>query len=156
MTYGRHMQAYRANQVMTADPGTILLLLYQGAIDFLRQAKNGLEKKDMAEKGQNISRALAIIGELQASLNFEVGGEVAHNLDNLYLFMTNHVTKANLSNDAQLLEETIALLATLKEGWEGAVLSERKRMAEEAVPQLSTSSRPSLARPYESTVTART
>lgn len=155
MTYGRHMQAYRANQVMTADPGTILLLLYQGAIDFLRQAKNGLVKKDMAEKGQNISRALAIITELQAGLNFEMGGEVARNLDNLYLFMIGHITTANLSNDLQPLEEVIALLVTLKEGWEGAVLSERKRVAEETATQLATPSQSSFLARHESTIAAR-
>jgi len=155
MSYGRHVQAYRANQVMTADPGTILLMLYQGAIDFLRQAKTGLEKKDMAEKGLYINKTLAILSELLTSLNFEVGGEVARNLEGLYLFMIDHITNANLYNDPRLLEEALALLSTLKEGWEGAVTSERKRLAEETLRQPSVSAQPSVATRHESTVAAR-
>ena len=132
MSSARYLQAYRQNQVSTADPGTLLLLLYQGAIDFLRQAKASLERGEIAEKGRCITRALAIISELLTSLNFAVGGEVARNLESLYLFMLDHITAANLRNDTGLLQDTIALLSTLKEGWEGAVAAERRRVAQES------------------------
>lgn len=155
MSYGRHLQAYRANQVMTADPGTILLLLYQGAIDFLQQARAGLEKKDMAEKGQNINRALAIISELLASLNFEIGGEVARNLESLYLFLIDHITNANLRNDAKLLEDAVSMLLTLKEGWEGAVASERKRLAQQTAGQIAVGHQPMPTQHHESSLAAR-
>jgi len=125
-----NLQTYRRNQVSTADPGSILLMLYQGAIDFLSQAKAGLERGDLTEKGRCINRALAIIAEFLTSLNFEVGGEVAHNLENLYLFMMDHITTANVTNDAKPLEDTIGLLRTLQEGWEGAIAAERKRAAQ--------------------------
>ena len=130
MSSVRQLQAYRTNQVSTADPGTILLMLYQGAIDFLTRAKDSLERGDMAEKGVGINRALAIISEFLASLNFEVGGEVARNLESLYLFMIDHIINANVANDPKPLEEAIALLRTLKEGWEGAIAAERKRVAQ--------------------------
>ncbi|HXG20996.1 MAG TPA: flagellar export chaperone FliS [Methylomirabilota bacterium] len=155
MSHGRHVQAYRANQVMTADPGVILLLLYQGAIDFLRQAKDSLEKKNMAAKGQAISKALAIISELLASLNFEVGGEVARNLESLYLFMIDHITQANLHNDPTPLDETITLLSTLKEGWDEAVAMERKRLAQEAVNKTSIDPQPVISRSHATTLIAR-
>lgn len=155
MTYGRHAQAYRTNQVMTADPGVILLMLYQGALDFLRQAKDAMERKDMAEKGMFINKTLAIISELLTSLNFDIGGDVARNLESLYLFMIDHITNANLSNDPRLLAETLTLLSTLKEGWEGAIASERKRVAEETATQASLLPRTSLSTGYESTVTTR-
>jgi len=131
MTYGRNLQAYRSNQVMTADPGTILLMLYQGAIDFLHRAESAMERKDMAEKGLYINKTLAIVSELLASLNFEIGGDVARNLESLYFFMISHITSANVKNDPQLLTETIQMLSTLKEGWTEAVASERKRLANE-------------------------
>jgi flagellar protein FliS len=127
----RHLQAYRQNQVTTADPGTILLMLYQGTIDFLRQAKASLERRDMAEKGRCITRALAIISELLTSLNFEIGGEMARNLESLYLFMLEQITAANVGNDPKPLDDAIALLSTLKEGWDGAVAAERKRATQE-------------------------
>src|SRR5262249_18467150 len=132
MTYGQQLQTYRANQVATTDPGTILLLLYQGTIAFLSQAKAAIARGDMAEKGRCITRALAIISELLTSLNFEVGGEVARNLESLYLFMIDHITNANLVNDPKPLDETMRLLATLQEGWEGAVAEERKRVTRES------------------------
>ena len=132
MTYGHKLQTYRANQVATTDPGTLLLLLYQGTIDFLGHAKAAVVRGDMAEKGRCITRALAIISELLTSLNFEVGAEVARNLESLYLFMIDHITNANLANDPKPLDETIRLLATLKEGWEGAVAEERKRVTRES------------------------
>ena len=155
MTYGRQMQAYRTNQVMTADPGTILLMLYQGAIDFLRRAQEAMERKDMAEKGLYINKTLAIVSELLASLNLEVGGEVAQNLEALYLFMISHITTANVKNDPRFLTETIQMLSTLKAGWEEAIASERKRTAGE-VPQADPLiAQPPLPTPHESTLAAR-
>jgi flagellar secretion chaperone FliS len=130
MNATRHLQTYRSTEMATVDSGTLLLMLYQGAIDFLRQAKASLDSGDMAEKGKNINRALAIVAEFLTSLNFEVGGEVARNLENLYLFMIDHITTANVVNDAKPLEDTIGLLCTLKEGWEGAIAAERKRAAQ--------------------------
>lgn len=155
MTYGRNLQAYRSNQVMTADPGTILLMLYQGAIDFLRRAESAMERKDMAEKGLYINKTLAIVSELLESLNFEVGRDVARNLESLYLFMISHITAANVKNDPQLLVETIQMLSTLKEGWTEAVASERKRLASgdpQAAPLISTQMVPTS---HESTLAVR-
>ena len=155
MTYGRNLQAYRSNQVMTADPGTILLMLYQGAIDFLHRAESAMERKDMAEKGLYINKTLAIISELLASLNFEVGGDVARNLEALYLFMTSQITAANVKNNSQLLAETIQMLSILKDGWEKAVASERQRTVSEnsqTTPVISTQLLPTR---HESTLAVR-
>ena len=155
MTHGCNLQAYRANQVMTADSGTILLMLYQGAIDFLHRAETAMERKDMAEKGLYINKTLAIVSELLASLNFEVGGDVARNLEALYLFMTSHITAANVTNNSQLLAETIQIFATLKEGWEEAVASERKRFASEDPKVAPAISAQMLSTLHESTLAVR-
>jgi flagellar protein FliS len=133
MSYARHLQTYRENQIHTADPGTILLMLYQGAIDFLRQAKASLERGDVVEKGRCIARAHAIVSEFLASLDLRVGGELAQNLESLYVFMLDQITAANLSNDPKPLEVVVSLLTTLKEGWEEAVAAERKRVSQEGV-----------------------
>src|SRR5438094_472515 len=79
-SYTRHLQTYRQNHAATVDPGTLLILLYQGTIDFVRQARESLGRKNMADKGFYVLKALAIIAELRVSLNFEVGGQVALNL----------------------------------------------------------------------------
>lgn len=132
MSYARYLQTYRENRVYTADPGTILLMLYQGAIDFLKRAKASLDSGDMVEKGRYISQAHAIISEFLASLNFEAGGELAQNLEGLYVFMLDQITTANLNNDPKPLEVVVSLLSTLKEGWEGAIAAERRRVARES------------------------
>lgn len=155
MTYSRQMQAYRANQVMTADPGTILLMLYQGAIDFLCRAQEAMERKEMAEKGLYINKTLAIVSELLSSLNLEVGGEVAQNLEALYLFMISHITTANVKNDPRCLAEMIQMLSTLKTGWEGAIASERKRTASEVPQTVPLAAQSPLLTSHESTLAAR-
>ena len=124
--YQAQVEAYRKNHFYTADRGTLLLMLYQGAIDFLKRAKEHLEKGEMAEKGTHISKAHAIITEFLSSLNVEVGGEVARNLEKLYRFMLDQLMEAHLGNDVRSLETVIGLLGTLKEGWEGAIAKVRK------------------------------
>ncbi len=132
MSYTRYSQDYRKNHILTADRGTILLMLYQGAIDFLRRAKASLESGDMAEKGERLLRAQAIIAELHVTLDVKAGGEMTENLERLYLFMLDQITKCNLNNDPEPLENVISLLCTLKEGWEGAVAEVKRQAAQEA------------------------
>ncbi len=127
MSYTRHLQTYRQNHAATVDPGTLLILLYQGTIDFVRQARESLERKNMADKGYYVLKALAIIAELRVSLNFEVGGEVARNLEKLYLFMCDQITIANVNNDPEPFTEVITLLTTLKKGWEEAIVAARRQ-----------------------------
>src|SRR5262245_2312164 len=126
MTYSRQLQTYRQTQAATVDSGTLLLMLYQGTIDFLRQARESLERNNMADKGYYVMKALAIISELRISLDFKVGGEIAHNLEQLYLFMLDQITIGNLNNDPEPFTQVIALLTTLKGGWDGAVVEARK------------------------------
>ncbi|MEO6163633.1 MAG: flagellar export chaperone FliS [Candidatus Binatia bacterium] len=122
------MHAYRENQITTTDPATVLLMLYQGAIDFLRRAHASLLAGQMAEKGMHILRANDIINQFIASLDHDVGGEIAQNLDALYRYMLDQIMIANVNNDPQPLNTVIALLTTLKSGWEEAVGTQRKRV----------------------------
>jgi|UniRef100_A0A7C5ANJ4 flagellar protein FliS len=110
-------QQYLTTQVATADRLQLVVMLYDGAIAFLGQAKEKMKAKDAAGKGLFIGRALDIIAELNASLNFQAGGEVARNLFHLYNFMTAHLTKANINWDLKALEEVLTLLKQLRESW---------------------------------------
>jgi flagellar protein FliS len=125
-SYAQQLDAYKKNQFFTADRGTLLLMLYQGAIDFLNRAKSHLETGEIADKGRCISKAHAIIAELLNSLDGDVGGDLARNLAALYGFMMDHLMNAHLRNEAKPIEEVIGLLSTLKEGWEAAVAQARK------------------------------
>lgn len=120
------LETYKKNQFYTADKGTLLLMLYQGAMDFLQRAKGHLENGQIAEKGIYLSKAHAIIAELLSSLDFTVGGDLARSLEALYRFMMEQLMEAHLGNDAKPIDDVLSLLRTLKEGWEGAVAAARR------------------------------
>ena len=82
---------------------------------------------NMADKGKQILKANDIINQFIASLDFEVGGELAQNLDGLYRFMLDQILTGNAHNDPQPIATVVSLLSTLKSGWEEAVASQRKR-----------------------------
>lgn len=136
MTTMRQLQAYRENQITTTDPGTVLLMLYQGAIDSLNRAADHMSAGNMAEKGRHILRANDILNQFLVSLDHEVGGEIAANLEGLYRFMLDQILIANVNNDAQPLNTVVSLLTTLKSGWEEAVASQRKKVAQEGGAQV--------------------
>ncbi len=123
----RQLQAYKETQITTTDPGTVLLLLYQGAIDALNRGAAFMAAGNMADKGKQILKANDIINQFIASLDFEVGGELAHNLEELYRFMLQQILIANANNDPKPLTTVVSLLSTLKRGWDEAVASQRKR-----------------------------
>jgi len=105
--------------VAAADPHQLILMLFQGALLAIVNAKNGMLRKDIPAKGAAISQAILIIDDgLKASLNKDVGGELAHNLAALYDYMTNRLLTANLKNDEIALDEVARLLKDLKGAWE--------------------------------------
>jgi flagellar protein FliS len=132
VTTVRQLQAYKETQITTTDPGTVLLLLYQGAIDALNRAAGFMAAGNMADKGKQILNANDIINQFIASLDFEVGGELAHNLERLYRFMLEQILFANAHNEAKPLTTVVSLLTTLKSGWDEAVALQRKRAVQGA------------------------
>lgn len=112
--YGKNAHnAYQTVQVTTVDRGRLLLMMYEGAIKFLKQAKQGLEANDIAKFCRFLSKAQAIIAELMNTLDFEKGGKIAHDLDRLYDFMLFYLTEANLHRDPARISKTIGLLDTI-------------------------------------------
>lgn len=108
--------AYQEHRVVTQSRGRLVVLLYEGAIKFLRQAKLEIERKDWAAKGAFINKAIAIIDELDVCLNAD-GGEISANLRQLYDFLRQHLTKAHVRNDLAMIDEAISILDELNEGW---------------------------------------
>jgi flagellar protein FliS len=105
--------------VISADPHKLIQLLYQGALLSIAAAKNHMLRKEIASKGKSISQAISIIDSgLRASLNKEVGGELAKNLDALYEYMSRRLFYANLHNDTAVLDEISSLLVELRGAWE--------------------------------------
>ncbi|HVP29103.1 MAG TPA: flagellar export chaperone FliS [Myxococcota bacterium] len=110
-------QRYREMEVRTASPETLVVLLYQGALRQARAAREHCEARRVAERGTAISKALAIVGELQSCLDFEQGGEIAQNLSRLYRFVCDKLVEANLGGRTQPIDEAVRVLETLCSAW---------------------------------------
>lgn len=109
---------YRQTQVTTVDKGRLIILLYEGAIKFLREAAIAQQSGDIPGKANFINRALDIINELSQSLNMNEGGEIAANLQRIYQFWVDHLIKAKISRDAAGLDDVIAMMSSLVEAWQ--------------------------------------
>jgi len=111
------LAAYQDNSVSTQNKGRLIVLLYDGAIKFMKLAIKELEAGNHEGKGQYINRAVDIITELNAVLDMEQGGEIASNLRKLYIFMSERLTQANIKRDASMILDVIKLMEELNQGW---------------------------------------
>ncbi|MBQ9452383.1 MAG: flagellar export chaperone FliS [Desulfovibrio sp.] len=107
-------QAYFQTNVSTTDQGRLLLMLYDGALKFIQQARVKMLAKDFAAKGILISKVIDIINELSSSLNLDKGGSLAENLNNLYLLCTARLLRANLKMDLESLDSVESILSGLR------------------------------------------
>ncbi|GGP18607.1 flagellar export chaperone FliS [Silvimonas iriomotensis] len=105
--------------VASASPLKLVVMLYEGAIKAVGLAKHHMQAGNIADKGQSISKAIAIIDEgLRQSLDVEKGGELGKNLDALYEHMVAQLFKANIENNVQILDHVNKLLIDLKSAWD--------------------------------------
>jgi flagellar secretion chaperone FliS len=116
---------YQKTQVTTASREKILLMLYEGAIRFTKQARQAMIEKKIADKGKYISKATAILSELMATLDFKIGGQLAHDLENLYIFMIDKLIEGNIQNKTEPLEHVERLLNTLYSAWKDVIENPR-------------------------------
>ena len=92
-------------------------MLYDGALRFCEQAADAMDKGDMATKAMALSRAFAILAELQNTLNVRDGGDVARQLDALYLHMNDRLVDANIQRSSAPIRDVIRLLTPLRDAW---------------------------------------
>lgn len=114
-------QKYKTSSVQSASREKILLMLYEGAIRFTKLAISAAEEKKINERCSNLGRAYDIIMELNNTLDHRVGGDVAKNLEQLYMFMMEQYTKANISGEVAPLKSNLKILENLYQGWVQAV-----------------------------------
>lgn len=124
MSYStRGLDQYRKvgtqSEVEFADPHRLIQMLMEGALEKIGKAKTFMEQREIAEKGRHISWAISIIDGLRLSLDKEKGGDIAHNLDALYDYMTRRLVIANAENNTEYLNEVAGLLREIKSGWDG-------------------------------------
>jgi flagellar protein FliS len=104
--------------VSTANPVQLVVLLYEGAISAIASAKGEMERRNIAQKAQFINKAIDIIEGLRNALEFSQGGDIAVSLNDLYLYMVQRLSTANLKNDPAILDEVTSLLRELLGAWE--------------------------------------
>jgi len=124
-----YFNQYKQNQTRTASPEQLLIMLYDAAIRFTHQAMEGIENNQPSRKLEGISRTMAIIVELSGTLDHEIGGRIAEDLDALYFFMNRQLTEARKDNDVEKLRVVEGLLVDLRETWMQAIEIKRKEEA---------------------------
>ena len=117
----KKVSAYQDAAVTTQSKGRLIVLLYDGAIKFMKLAIKELEAGNFEAKGNYIAKAQDIINELNAVLNTDAGGEIAANLRSLYLFMNNRLSEANVKCQPQMIREVINLMEELNKSWKAIV-----------------------------------
>jgi len=109
--------AYQETAVLTQNRGKLVVMLYDGAIKFMKLAIIEIEAKNYEQKNKHLIKAQDIIHELNVVLDMETGGDIAVNLRKLYAFMYGHLARANAKNDVQLIREVITCMEELNQAW---------------------------------------
>lgn len=110
-------QAYRENTVLSATPEQLVVMLYDGARRFLRQATNAMRARDVEGAHNALRRAEQIVAHLDGVLDDEQGGQIAQRLHAIYRFSLAHLSRARMEQDAQKVVEVAEMLGELRDSW---------------------------------------
>lgn len=120
--YTRAAQSYGSIQlvtgVATADNVQLIQMLFDGLTESLAAARGHIENASIEEKSKALARAGRIVVGLQSALDFDRGGELAHNLNDLYGYLTRRILHVNAYNDLQTLAEITGLVRDVSEAWQ--------------------------------------
>lgn len=114
---------YQQSNVGTVSREKLLLMLFDGAIGFAGASKARYDAGDFVGFREYLVRCQAVVTELLTTLDAKAGGEVAENLQRLYLFLLDHLNEANLRTVGGNMDDVARILLTLREGFDGAIRS---------------------------------
>ncbi len=117
MSYQRQVNAYRQNSVLSSSREELVPLMYEHLLMGLRRASKQIRAKDIEGKATSVEKVTGILYELLASLDFDVGGEIAPRLASLYTYFLKEVQEASRSLQASRLDPLIEMVSTLHEAW---------------------------------------
>lgn len=112
-----NLNSYMKTQIETATPLQLVVMLYDGAIDHARKAREAIVSGDVEAKTRSVDKLLAILGELQSTLDMERGGEISVNLNALYTYFCEQVVTASVQLDPEPLENVQTLLTGIRGAW---------------------------------------
>jgi flagellar protein FliS len=113
----RAAQAYRRVESESRSPLELVVMLYDGALRFLGEAADAAARGDLRARSHAVSRVLAIVAELQNTLDLEKGGAVADQLDDLYTYITSRLIDVALKKDVTAIDEARKLLTPVRDAW---------------------------------------
>lgn len=129
MTYGRMLAQYRKTDVETAGRLDLVIMCYENAIRFLKQAKGHYESNAFEEKARSLKKVLDIIAELKGALNIEKGQRIAVNLNAIYDYLLKSLLEGDIRRDLNAFESAIRIMAELKEAWETIASTSKEQAA---------------------------
>lgn len=114
---GNQTAAYKQQSILTAPPGRLVVMLYDGCLRFLFQAGHAMREGNRAQSQDRMRRAEAIIDELTVTLDHERGGEISSSLQSIYAMCRRHLMEAAAAQDPSKIEEVSGLLGELRDAW---------------------------------------
>ena len=133
--YNKYIKQYQTNNITTATPEKLMIMLFDHAIQFFQKAKVAIEEKNIKDRTTNITSARNIIRELQRTIDLENGNDVSKSLFVMYNKMATKLIKANVSKNASLIDEVVEDLINIRWGFQKAIEIQSGLTTVEAVMQ---------------------
>lgn len=146
----RHIaRQYRELAVKGATPVGLIILLYDIAIESLARAAREMEAGNIEARTAELNHALAVIAELQRSLNLEAGGEVARRLTDLYNVARGKILEANIKSSVAIVERLSTVLCSVREAWQVVERTEAGQSGTEAARESTAPTAPAAPAPQD-------
>ncbi|MGN0940992.1 MAG: flagellar export chaperone FliS [Selenomonadaceae bacterium] len=122
-------EAYKRQQILTATPEALTLMLYNGALRFMTEGREAIEKNKIEEANTALQKAQNIITEFRVTLNMDY--EISHQLMPLYNYVYDRLVEANMKGDLKQLDEAKNIITELRDAWAAAMVKARKEKAKQ-------------------------
>ena len=119
--YSKYIKQYQTNNISTATPEKLMILLFDGALQFLQKAKVAISENKLQERSENITGARKIIRELMRTIDLENGNDVSKRLFRLYNQMSITLIKANVTRNSEMLDTVIEDITNIRWGFQKAI-----------------------------------
>ncbi len=119
--YSKYIKQYQTSNITTATPEKLMILLFDGALQFLQKAKTAIAENNLKERSENIEGARKIIRELMRTIDLENGNDVAKKLFRLYNKMAMNLIKANVQRSSDKIDEVIVDITNIRWGFQKAI-----------------------------------
>ena len=119
--YSKYIKQYQTSNITTATPEKLMILLFDGAIQFLQKAKTAIAENNYKERSENIDGARKIIREFMRTIDLENGNDVSKQLFKLYNRMAMNLIKANVQRNSDKIDEVITDLTNIRWGFQKAI-----------------------------------